>query len=131
MKFFIFILIVIIAFLNYIALENFLYWRFWWFDILMHFLGGFWVSLTALWLFYFSSFVKNYRKNLIDIFIISLTSVLVVGIGWEVFEFVIETSFSNNYVADTILDLIMDVVGSLVITFLLLKTKFLDLRKGV
>ncbi|MBU4479995.1 hypothetical protein KKG48_00940 [Patescibacteria group bacterium] len=131
MKYLILILIVVIAFLNHIAIDNFLYWKFWWFDILMHFLGGFWVSLTALWFFYFSGFVKDFRKNLFNVFLISLVSIFAVGIGWEVFEFMIEISFSNNYVADTVGDLIMDVIGSLTVTLWLLVTnkKFFGLIK--
>lgn len=115
-KFFIeqFILIIVIAFLNYLAIQFHLYWTFAWFDILMHFLGGVWVAFLSLWFFFFSGFT-NFKigalKNM-TIFSILLLSVIIVGILWEVFE--IHSGvlfFEKNYAWDTSLDLLMDTIG--------------------
>jgi hypothetical protein len=118
---FIFVLIFGIAILNNIGNELFLYWRFWWFDIVMHFLGGLWVGLSALWIYYFSGFIKETKKDSSFIFLLSFLSVLVVGLGWEVFEFIIEVEFSSLYISDTSLDLIMDILGGIIASLMVLK----------
>ena len=111
----IFILILIIAIFNKLALVNFLYWRFWWFDIMMHFLGGLWIGLVSLWTYYFSGFFKNLNQKYSFIFLLSIISVCVIGIGWEIFEILIDPEyFQEGYISDTILDLIMDVIGGII-----------------
>ena len=67
-----FILIVLIAILNKAALSFFLYWKFWWFDIMMHFLGGLWIGGIVLWLYYLSGYVKNPVKTKKYIFWLSI-----------------------------------------------------------
>ena len=110
----IFFLILLIAVLNGIGNKFFLYWKFWWFDIVVHFLGGLWVGLSVLWFCYFSGYLKNLRKDAPFVILLSFLSVLAVGLGWEIFEFVIEVDFSDKYISDTSLDLIMDILGSLI-----------------
>ena len=117
----IFFLVLIIAVLNSIGNSFFLYWKFWWFDIVMHFLGGLWVGLSALWVYFFSGYFKDIKRNKKNIFFISLFSVLIIGLGWEVFEYIIKVNFSDNYISDTVSDLIMDICGSVVAYFLFLK----------
>ncbi|OGD69380.1 hypothetical protein A3I18_02375 [Candidatus Campbellbacteria bacterium RIFCSPLOWO2_02_FULL_35_11] len=117
-----FLLVLFIAALNELAVNYFFYWRIWWFDILMHFLGGLWVGLSALWLYVFSDYFKNPRRDAEFIFVLSVSSVAVVGIGWEVFEFLIESNYSSGYIEDTILDLIMDLIGALVAGTIVFKT---------
>ncbi len=118
---FIFTLVASIAILNNLGNEFFLYWKFWWFDIVMHFLGGLWVGLSALWFYSFSGFFEDVRKDKPFIFLLSFLSVLVVGLGWEVFEFLIEIDFSNNYISDTSLDLIMDILGGITASLIVLR----------
>lgn len=109
----IFITIAIVAALHLSALQFYLYWRFWWFDILTHFLGGLWVGISFLWIFFQSGHVniaKNKRNNnLIVVFLASLA----VGIMWEAFEyyFGIVVSGASNYIVDTMTDIFFDLVG--------------------
>lgn len=114
------VLLIFIASLNQIAISFHLYWLVWWFDILMHFLGGLWVGLSALWFVYFSDFLKFFEYNKRNIFLISLITTIVVGLGWEVFEFIIEVDFSNGYWKDTIQDLIMDTIGAITASIILI-----------
>ena len=86
----------------------------------MHFLGGLWVGLSALWFVYFSDFLKFFEYNKRNIFLISLITTIVVGLGWEVFEFIIEVDFSNGYWKDTIQDLIMDTIGAITASIILI-----------
>ncbi len=117
------ILVLVIAIANNLANAFFLYWRFYWFDNVMHFLGGLWVGLMALWIYYFSGYIKSNRYDKPFLFLMSFIAVLSVGIGWEIFEVLIDVNFSSGYVSDTALDLIMDIVGGLAsaTTFVMLK----------
>ena len=117
---FTFILILIIAILHELALNFFLYWKFWWFDILMHFLGGLWIGLISLWFYFLSGYVKYTKKRITFIFVLSSVSVLVVGIAWELFELLVEFDFSSEYLFDTISDLILDILGALTASIILI-----------
>lgn len=117
---FLFILISLISFLNKLGSNFDLYWRFWWYDIIMHFLGGLWIGLMVLWIYYLSGYFKKIKKDKSFIFLLSFLSVLIVGISWEIFEYLFEIVFSNNYISDTSLDLIMDILGGLVASIVLL-----------
>lgn len=117
---FLFILISLISFLNKLGGDFDLYWRFWWYDIVMHFLGGLWIGLITLWIYYLSGYFKKNKKDKPFVFLLSFLSVLIVGISWEIFEYLFEIVFSSNYISDTALDLIMDILGGLVASIVLL-----------
>lgn len=116
-----FILIAIIAILHFLALRFYFYWTFWWSDIIMHFLGGLWVGLIVLWFFFFSGFVYK-NINLVrqsKIFLITITSVIIVGVlweVWEVWEVWARLVFINEagYFLDTSLDIVMGILGGIV-----------------
>ena len=113
---FLWILLVLIWFIlicDFIALHHFLYWRFWWFDIIMHFLGGFWVALLSYYVFMLSDIKDKLSKinQKYSIFLISLIFVLGVGLIWELYELVFAFPLKPNYLFDTILDLIVDMKG--------------------
>jgi hypothetical protein len=93
------ILAALLASLQHWALRDYLYWQYPWFDTLMHFLGG----LTAA-----SFIVGVLREKRAQLFLIGM---VLVAVGWEVFEFSIGTSREANFVFDTSLDLLMDTVG--------------------
>lgn len=112
-----FMLVAIIAILHFLALQFYLYWTFWWFDIVTHFLGGLWVGLIILWFFFSSGYVY---KNLslvrsTKIFLITIASVIIIGVLWEVWEVLAELVFINEagYLLDTSLDIIMDILGGI------------------
>ena len=98
--------------LNEFAVERYLYWHFWWYDIMMHFLGGVVIGGMAVWMHL--RFVRS--APLRSIVLTVLASILLIGIGWEMFEYIIDPTYAQqaNIVGDTILDLIMDTIGALV-----------------
>ncbi len=107
------ILIWFILICDLIALRYFLFWRFWWFDIVMHFLGGFWLVLLCYYLLFFSN-LKNKLiliKEKYSVLIISFSFVVGIGILWELYELVFAFPLKNGYLFDTILDLVMDMLG--------------------
>ena len=92
------------------ALAQKFYWYYsiWWFDMLMHFLGGLWLGLVFIYFF----LPKNITISLI---LKILAFVFLAGIGWEAFEF-----YFINYVAqnsfnilDTISDVLFDLIGGI------------------
>ncbi|MDP1624829.1 MAG: hypothetical protein Q8L64_03570 [bacterium] len=105
-----FILLIVIAALHWISSLFGFYESTEWFDIMMHFLGGAWVSGTALWLA--AVYLPDSRLYLVTVRNLVLCAI-VVGIAWELFELVMGwTSFAmENYWGDTVLDLVMDVIG--------------------
>lgn len=93
--------------MNLTAERLFWYSSIWWFDMVMHFLGGFWVSIFSIYIF-------SYKEVILPIFRIILF-VLFIGILWEFFEI-----YSNNYIGgesfdmlDTVSDLFFDLSGGL------------------
>lgn len=112
----IFIIIAVIAALHLSALQFYLYWRLWWFDILTHFLGGLWVAMFFLWLFFqfgFTNIIKNDKENNLKV---ALLSSLALGLAWEVFEYYFGITFINTpgYVFDTVMDISLDTIGGFV-----------------
>jgi len=107
-----FFLLIFIFIFHYIALAQEYYWSIWWYDMVMHFLGGMWVALFALWLvntpylLYFKKFLSSTLSLIVVTFI--------VGFLWEILELILGfTSLAAaDYWSDTIIDLIMDVLGA-------------------
>lgn len=102
----------LIAVLQWIAHVHYLYFLWWWADIVMHFLGGFFIALGILWFVRFE--VPISIRHRVPLFFTTLIGVLLVGVAWEVFERVFGAYGAVNYVFDTTIDLMMDVVGMLV-----------------
>lgn len=106
-------LLFFIGVLNLFATYLYLYWTSSWFDLLMHFLGGFWVAMVVV------SLWAVFNKNKIvypKIFSVILW-VTVVGVLWEIFELSIgatELSDGIRFIADTLSDIVMDIIGGLV-----------------
>lgn len=101
-------------FLHIVALKLHLYWLTEWFDILMHLLGGFVVGLLALYLFYVSDWTEFPKHHLGSIFAMTLGSVLLVGLGWELWEVFVGFTDAVNDQVDTFVDLVMDIIGGCV-----------------
>lgn len=100
----------LLAVLHIVALELFLYWRFWWFDIPMHFFGG---SVVSLGLFTLRDLRLLVPERWIKILPIVLAT-LAIALSWEVFEIYIGVPIEANYVVDTLTDLSMGILGAVV-----------------
>lgn len=118
-------LLFFIGVLNLFATYLYFYWTSSWFDLLMHFLGGFWVAMVAVSLW--AVFNKN-KTTYPKIFTIVLW-VTMVGVLWEVFELWIgatELSDGINFITDTLSDILMDILGGILGTkysYYLMNTK--------
>ncbi len=110
------VLVCVIAVMHLLAISFHLYWTFWWYDIILHFLGGVFIGLLSLWLRFFSGYFGTPRiPARTRVFYFVGVSVLTIGIGWEVFERVLGHTWSvEGYWLDTILDVILDFLGGIV-----------------
>lgn len=108
--------ILIIAILHTLATYFYWYWGIWWFDMLMHFLGGVWVGLVSLWFFFLSGMVESKIKTNRRIIITAVVSVGLIGFLWEVFELSVSKLIvfeELNSVIDTTTDFLMDILGAI------------------
>lgn len=96
------------------ALFFYLYWSYWWFDVLMHTLTGFAGALIVYWVLlnlndhYFS---ETPRRSYY--FITVVGCVLILALFWEALEFMTDqTQAHEGYRLDTLLDLILASIGA-------------------
>jgi len=122
-------LLYIIAALQMLALYFFWYWSYWWYDIMMHFLAGFWVCGMVLWVCFFSGSAKisrPIRKS--RAYLTALGITFLIGLSWELFEFSLDTFivFQQNDLVDTMSDLGMDMLGALSASFYVAKVRLAE-----
>ncbi len=115
---------VVVFVLHYVATLYSLYWIISWYDIPMHFLGGYTIGLLSIFLFFTSGYLKytyEIRHNIPIVAIITILFTTVIGLGWELWELFF--GLSNIYIdrVDTVADLIMNTTGCM--TALLIFTK--------
>lgn len=98
--------IFIIFAVNFIG--SFFHWytSIWFFDMIMHYLGGLWLGFMYVWLLYPEKF--NVKE-----FIIVISGILFIGVAWEVFEVVVNnnTLQSDLDYADIFSDIFFDLAG--------------------
>ena len=98
--------------LNEVALENYFYWKFWWYDIMMHGLVGLVLGAGAAWFLERTGYINGMSKK--KIIFTSLVTVLIVGVAWEIIEYTNGVFAEEaNIVRDTVADIIMDSLGGI------------------
>ncbi len=96
-----------IASTHWFALEHFLYWHWWWLDILMHTSGGLWIALASVW--------ASLRINMRPAFFTIIVLALLIGTAWEVFEYMNGIAAPPSvYLIDTIGDMFAVLLGAIV-----------------
>jgi hypothetical protein len=115
-----FLLIIALGLLHFSAEFFYLYWVYWWFDALMHFLAGLSGGLVTYWVLADSSWWSRWigRRDW-DYIMAVFLCVMMVGIAWEIFEYTNGIIQSHErYQFDVINDLILDGVGALLAGFI-------------
>ena len=90
-----------------------------WIDIVMHFIGGVWVSLLFFSLLGHTVNESLYTDTIecLKIIILAVSFTVFVGVLWEFFEFTMTMITSMPFqgdIVDTMGDLLMDIVGGIV-----------------
>jgi uncharacterized membrane protein YoaK (UPF0700 family) len=96
-----------LAMLHIVGIQLFLYWHFWWFDILIHGFGG---AIVALGFFALRDLKLFPNRSVTLIRILALT--FVIALVWEAFEYLAGVPVETTFVTDTITDLLMGIVGA-------------------
>ncbi|MDA8596829.1 hypothetical protein N9L26_00650 [Candidatus Pacebacteria bacterium] len=99
----------VLAVVHIIAIELVLYWKYWWFDLVMHFLAG---AVLALLVFTLKDLRPSIPERWLKLAPV-LGFVLVGGLVWEVYELGIGIPIENDFWLDTSIDIVMDLLGGL------------------
>jgi len=127
-------LIILIFIAHSFALYFSLYWRYWWFDNVLHFLGGLWLASVAIWFIYFAGKIKAEFIPAFSAIIAIVSFAVFGGVLWEFYEFSFDILFAKNGqmafaqlgLADTMSDLFFDMIGGLTIAVVFLRKKKLE-----
>ena len=115
MLFFAALLVVIMVGVDFVARLNFWYWVYPWFDNVSHFLGGLSLGTFALYMWYGSGIFGRTTPSKREAFATAFVFVLIIGLGWEVFEYVYGIagpSIGQTYAQDTFTDVFSDICGA-------------------
>ncbi|MCI0533168.1 hypothetical protein L0Y49_03020 [bacterium] len=124
LPFIIVILLYIIAIVHMLAFVYYWYWTYFWLDMVMHFLGGLWLSLFSLWFYFFSPRRKeDVSVNTRDVWAIAIVVTLIIGLLWEIFEFSVDSLISLREYdpRDAASDMVCDLLGASVGSFYFLR----------
>lgn len=119
--FLVLILCIFVGLLHFLSVEIALYWTFFGFDKVMHFLGGFVAAGFGLSFFFLYLKRASEDKRLFSICTTAILSSLLVGVLWEIAELGVIDTHAVYYfrvfgwwsLSDTIGDLIFDGLGGL------------------
>lgn len=107
------LLALLVAGLHYVAEIFYLYWTIEWFDILMHFLGGFLIALFAMYILSRIGWFKNEKQYTLICILFTLAITLIIGLSWELWELFVGFSDQITDLMDTITDIVMDLTGAI------------------
>lgn len=112
-----FLLVLVTGVLHIIGSINHLYWNSFWFDGLVHFMGGTSVGMLSVWFLFQSGFFEISVPSKREVFFYAIVCTVLIGIGWEVFEFAygIAGPVGGKYSLDTYHDLLFDFLGGIVV----------------
>lgn len=107
-----------IFFINIIAHKFYWYSSVSYFDMIMHFMGGFFLLLAIAYVF---PPKDNHSRTKSLVFLLS--GVLIIGIAWEIFEYIFNNFLGGQAfdILDTLSDLFFDMLGSFLATFYFLR----------
>ncbi len=113
------ILFAVVAGLHIVANIYHLYWSIYEFDSVVHFFAGAAISLFFLWFYFFSDFFSPPKRNLTNFLLVSLIGAMFVGFSWEIYELIFRQTMVSkiDYPYDTMMDLIMDLLGAVAACF--------------
>jgi len=101
-----------------IGLIYFLPFKYWWFDVVMHFLGGLWVLSLILFLQNRFAIDLNAKNHFFAPLFVFVGLVVFAGVVWEFLEFMVDRhilktgfTFMRGVYEDTLIDLLMDILG--------------------
>jgi hypothetical protein len=107
---------------NLLAYQFYWYASIFWYDMVMHTAGGVFLALLLG-----SHFHKQlYKMTMKESIVVLLLGVFIIGLGWEYFEYIVQVivkpvSFADF--ADSISDVICDMIGGIIGTYFVIHAK--------
>ena len=94
-----------------------------WYDMMMHTLGGIFLGVFTA-----AIFTRHIKEmNRFEIIVTILLMVLIIGLGWEYFEYAVQYFIKGSArladVADSVSDICCDMIGGVVGALFVLKSK--------
>jgi hypothetical protein len=94
-------------------------------DVIMHLAGGVFVGNIGLYVYYFMDVTTPHHRSIFAKIFIAVATAAIVSIGWEIFEFILDTN-SNRIpallfqldMADTMSDLAIGISGGILAALL-------------
>jgi len=120
-------LVFFIFLINLVALKFYWYYSIWYFDMIMHFLGGFWLGLILFWVF-------SIQEVSLKLIFKMILCVLLVSISWEIFEMIVGRIIiqnSLNTMLDSISDIYFDLAGGTLAIVYFLKRIMLKQKSAI
>ena len=89
----------------------------------MHIMGGLWVALMSLVIYYHTDYFKRKDRSVAFVISFALATTMIIGLFWEVFEFSVEhfVKLNDNGLLDTLKDLVDDLIGASIATAIFIK----------
>ncbi len=100
------------------------FWLFWWADIFMHTWGG--GMLVMSW--YTIERTKSFPRTMAHRYNQPLLVLLIIMIGWEIFEYSFGIANTTDYVFDTMQDFIMGGLGGIIVYLWLRSRTIKDIK---
>ena len=115
-----------IFFFNLLATYWHLYFLIWWLDIPVHIFSGMWIALLSLSFYYRSNHAPHKEHSALFVVISAASSALVIGLAWEVYEFVVDRAMNANDVqlGDTLKDLCDDLLGGILAAWIFVRNGY-------
>jgi hypothetical protein len=112
------------------GVKNF-YYKYWWWDSLLHFISGLALGFIGFLILYILYRTEKFKAKPFVIVFFAFCFAIMVGVIWEIFEFLVDSFFGYNMqkarnlslsffcntrlgVIDTMIDLILNVLGALI-----------------
>ncbi|MBI2474284.1 MAG: hypothetical protein HYV68_01145 [Candidatus Taylorbacteria bacterium] len=109
------VLILLLSVVQLLGIFQGAYAKFWWLDMPMHFLGGAFIGISAIWFYFYSGywpFPPRQAKGR-DFMFLAITATFIVAGVWELYEYVLGPFFTySSYKLDTTKDIILGMLGS-------------------
>ena len=108
-----FIVLLVLVVFHFVGSYYSWYWKYPWFDSVVHIISGLWVALLILWLASVFDHINSLKEYKVRSFLVAFVSAILIGVIWEIIENVFQLTFtqSNSYMLNTAMDIINDGLG--------------------
>ena len=120
-----FLVLAVLIALHAAGSYNFWYWKYSWFDVIVHIVSGLWIALLILWLASVFGQISSMKEYKAKTFLIALISAVLIGVVWELIENYTQITFTkaSGYNLNTAIDILNDGIGGVLAYFYFVQNK--------